>query len=267
MANDFKEQIARAQQLADGPRTYRLAGKVAVVTGCNSPAGIGRATALLFAREGVAHVYVTDYVTNELDELRQEMNKRFPDVKVTTVQGDMSDEPTVQALVQRALDEEGHLDIYYANAGMAPAHFLEHTDASESLHVLKVNTLSVLLAVKYAGAAMQQTSATKPYPGGAIIATASVAGLRANAGPVDYSASKAAVVSTVQSGAYALSGSGVRVVGVAPGLISTAMTEIIIEMARSRGKEDKVGQINPLKRYGAPVEVRFRSFWGLYCQL
>lgn len=253
---DYKEQIANARKLAEGPRTGRLAGKVAIVTGANSLTGIGRATALLFAREGAKAVYVSDYDTSELDSLVQLMGERYPDVKTVAIQGDMSGESTVEALVQRTLDEQGRLDIFYANAGIAPLHLVPHTEAQESLDVLKVNTLSVILALKYASAAMRQTSADKPHSGGAIVATASVAGLRANAGPVDYSASKAAVISIVQSGAYSLMPSGIRVVGVAPGLIATGMTDVLFEIARARGKEGKIGQINPLKRYGAPEEVR-----------
>lgn len=250
------QHLAAAKELAAGPRTYRLRGKVAVVTGANSLTGIGRATALLYAREGVKHIYVADFDDSELGNLSQEIQKLYPDVKATAKQGDMSDEATVKALVDQVVVDEGRLDIFFANAGRAPLHMLPHTDAEESLDVLKVNTLSVLLALKYAGKAMQVTSSQKSHGGGAILATASVAGLRANAGPVDYSASKAAVVSMVQSGAYALLGTDVRVVGLAPGLIQTGMTEILFEMVKARGTEDKVGQVNPLQRYGAPEEVR-----------
>jgi len=90
---------------------------------------------------------------------------------------------------------------------------------------------------------------------GAIVCTASVAGLRANAGGVDYSASKAGVISIVQTTAYQLYGTGVRINAICPGLIETGMTKPTFDMARARGSEDKIGQINPAKRYGQPQEI------------
>jgi NAD(P)-dependent dehydrogenase (short-subunit alcohol dehydrogenase family) len=90
---------------------------------------------------------------------------------------------------------------------------------------------------------------------GSIILTASVAGLRANAGAAAYSASKAGVISLAQTGATALIGTGVRVNAICPGLIETGMTRPIFESARERGTQDKIGQLNPLQRAGAPEEI------------
>jgi NAD(P)-dependent dehydrogenase (short-subunit alcohol dehydrogenase family) len=90
---------------------------------------------------------------------------------------------------------------------------------------------------------------------GAILCTASVAGLRANAGGVDYSASKAGVVSLVQTVAHGLSGTGVRINAICPGLIETGMTRATFERARERGTESRIGQLNPLRRAGQPVEI------------
>lgn len=123
------------------------------------------------------------------------------------------------------------------------------------MKTLRTNALSVFLAVKYARAAMLETSPGKPYPGGSIIATASVAGLRSNAGPTDYSASKAAVISLVQTCAYQLAGSGIRCNAVCPGLIETGMTKSTFEAARARGTERKIGQLNPLRRGGQADEI------------
>ena len=120
-----------------------------------------------------------------------------------------------------------------------------------------------MLALKHASAAMQVTSAAKPHPGGSIVATASVAGLRANAGGVDYSASKAAVVSLVQTSAYQLARSGVRCNALCPGLIETGMTAPVFSAARQRGTEKRIGQINPLGRGGVADEIaRVALFLG-----
>jgi NAD(P)-dependent dehydrogenase (short-subunit alcohol dehydrogenase family) len=90
---------------------------------------------------------------------------------------------------------------------------------------------------------------------GAILCTASVAGLRANAGGVDYSASKAGVVSIVQTVAYQLYGTGIRINAICPGLIETGMTRGAFDRARERGTEERIGQINPTTRAGQPVEI------------
>jgi NAD(P)-dependent dehydrogenase (short-subunit alcohol dehydrogenase family) len=94
-----------------------------------------------------------------------------------------------------------------------------------------------------------------PEKRGSIICTASVAGLRSGAGPAPYSASKAGVISLVQTSANFLTGTGVRVNAICPGLIETGMTKPIFDYARARGSEDRIGQLNPLKRYGQPDEI------------
>jgi len=122
---------------------------------------------------------------------------------------------------------------------------------------------SVFVAAKYAAQAMMKTSKDKPYPSGSIIATASVAGLRSNAGPTDYSASKAAVISMMQTTAYQLSRTGIRCNAICPGLIETGMTAQIYDAARARGSGKKIGQLNPLQRGGLPDEVgRVALFLG-----
>ena len=83
----------------------------------------------------------------------------------------------------------------------------------------------------------------------------SVAGQIGSPSDPPYSASKAGVISLVQTTAQQLTGTGVRVNAIRPGLIETGMTQPLFDMARSAGKEHKLGQLNPLKRAGAPVEI------------
>lgn len=110
---------------------------------------------------------------------------------------------------------------------------------------------------------MLHTSTSKPHPCGSVVGTASVAGLRSNAGATDYSASKAAVISIMQTVAYQLAGTGIRCNAVCPGIIETGMTSLMYEMARSRGTERKIGQLNPLMRGGIADEVaRVVAFLG-----
>jgi NAD(P)-dependent dehydrogenase (short-subunit alcohol dehydrogenase family) len=91
--------------------------------------------------------------------------------------------------------------------------------------------------------------------GGSIICTASVAGLRAGAGGPAYSASKAGVINLVAVAATQLAGANIRVNAICPGLIETGMTRQVFEWARSKGKEDRIGHLNPLKRGGVPDEI------------
>jgi NAD(P)-dependent dehydrogenase (short-subunit alcohol dehydrogenase family) len=93
------------------------------------------------------------------------------------------------------------------------------------------------------------------HGGGSIVCTASVAGIRSGAGGSQYSASKAAVINLVQTAAWQLSGKGVRVNAVCPGLIETGMTRPMFDYAKSVGKEAKIGQLNPLRRAGQPEEI------------
>lgn len=110
---------------------------------------------------------------------------------------------------------------------------------------------------------MLVTSSAKPFPSGSIVATASVAGLRSNAGATDYSASKAAVISIMQTSAYQLAGSGIRCNAICPGIIETGMTSLVYEMARAKGTEKKIGQLNPLMRGGIADEIaRVALFLG-----
>lgn len=168
---------------------------------------------------------------------------------------DASDEPSVKNVVAEALDKYGRLDVFFANAGISSGRVFWEEDTEGFMNMMKVNTLSVFLAAKYASRAMLVTSPAKPYPSGSIIGTASVAGLRSNAGPTDYSASKAAVVSLMQTSAYQLVGSGIRCNAVCPGLIETGMTKVTYDAARKRGSEKKIGQLNPLRRGGQPDEI------------
>lgn len=223
----------------------QLTGKRALVTGAGS--GIGRASAIRFAEEGAAVLAADlagDGVAATADAIRGAGGR------VETAVADVGDEATVAGLVDRCVGELGGLDVVFANAGVpgAPVPLFD-LSAADWENVLRVNLIGPFLAIKYASAVMREAG------GGSILCTASVAGLRSGAGPTPYSASKAGVVSLVQTSANQLAGTGVRVNAICPGLIETGMTAPIFEMARAAGKTQKIGQLNPLKRYGAPVEI------------
>ena len=222
----------------------RLEGKSALVTGAAS--GIGRASAELFASEGASLVLVDRAA--EVEETAHAIAQRGS--SALAIRCDAADEAAIGGAVDRAVKEHGRLDACYANAGIggSPKPFLD-LDAEDWFAVLKVNLVGVFLATKHAARVMI------PSKKGSIICTASVAGLRSGAGGGPYSASKAGVISLVQTAANFLSGTGVRINAICPGLIETGMTKPLFDYARSRGTEDRIGQLNPLRRYGHPREI------------
>jgi NAD(P)-dependent dehydrogenase (short-subunit alcohol dehydrogenase family) len=223
----------------------RLAGKRAIVTGAGS--GIGRASARLFAAEGAA-VLAVDRVEAAVAETVAAIVAEGG--RAVALAADAGSEADVQGFVERAIAEFGGLDVIYANAGISGGLVpLFDQSVEHWQEVLRVNLIGPFLAIKHAGPHLVRQGR------GSIICTASVAGLRANAGGNPYSASKAGVISLVQTSANALGGTGVRVNAICPGLIETGMTQPIFERARAHGSADKIGQLNPLGRAGAPHEI------------
>lgn len=226
--------------------------------------GIGRATAHQYAENGARAIYLCDFADSHLATHKRELASLFPSVEVHTRQFDAGEASGVKAVVDDALATYGRLDVFFANAGIVgvPKIFTE-IEADEFLATLKTNTVSVFLAAKYAAPAMQTTSPSKPYPSGSIIGTASVAGLRSNAGSTDYSCSKSGVVSIAQTIAFQLAGTGVRINALCPGVIETGMTAPMYDAARERGTQAKIGQLNPLRRGAHADEVaRVALFLG-----
>ncbi|KAI1395996.1 3-oxoacyl-acyl carrier protein reductase [Hypoxylon fuscum] len=250
------EGIPAVQKVAGKSAGPRVAGKVVIVTGANSILGIGRASAHLFAENGARAVYICDFDGSNLDTHQREIHALYPAVDVHVRKFDAADEKAVKEVVDHAIQTYGRLDVFFANAGVVGRVALfNDIGKDEFMRVLDTNVASVFLAAKYAAPAMQKTSASKPAPSGSIIGTASVAGLRSNAGTTPYAASKAAVISLAQTTAFQLAGTGVRVNALCPGLIETSMTAPTFAAARARGTQSKIGQLNPAKRAGRADEV------------
>ncbi|OQE44871.1 hypothetical protein PENCOP_c002G00123 [Penicillium coprophilum] len=258
------EDIPKIRHVASDSAGPRVKDKVVIVTGANSPNGIGRASAHQFANNGAKAVYICDFSDTHLATHKRELESLYPGVDIHVRSFDAADEKALGGVIDEAISKYGRLDVFFANAGVVgqPKVFTE-IDGDGFLNTMRVNALGVFLAAKYAAPAMKITSASKPYPSGSIIGTASVAGLRSNAGSTDYSASKAAVVSIAQTVSYQLAGTGIRMNAICPGLIETGMTQTVFDRARERGTERKVGQLNPLQRGAVADEVaRVALFLG-----
>ncbi len=228
--------------MSEGPM---LDGKVAIVTGAAS--GIGRASTRLFAAAGAQVVAAdrADTIADTVDLVRRDGGT------AVGVRMDAGSEPDVVRLVDEAMERFGRLDVVFANAGITgkvQGGLFDET-AEGWMEILRVNLIGPFLAIKTAAPKMAELG------GGSIICTASVAGLRSGAGPAQYSASKAGVINLVQTSAQQLTGTNVRVNAICPGLIETGMTKPIYDYARQAGKEDRIGQLNPMQRGGEPEEI------------
>jgi len=210
----------------------RLSGKRAIVTGAGS--GIGRATSILYAKEGAAVLCVDK--TDAVEETAAAIRESGGTVHVMTC--DVGTEADVKSYVAAAVRQMGGIDVLYANAGISGGYVpVTEQTVDQWQEVLRVNLIGPFLAIKHVVPLM--VSAKR----GSIICTASVAGIRANAGPTPYSASKAGVISLVQTTANELYGTGVRVNAICPGLIETGMTKPIFDGARARGRgQDRTTQ-------------------------
>lgn len=210
--------------------TGRLGGKIAIVTGAAS--GIGLAATELFRREGATVVGADISAADGI------------------VPADAGREDDVKRLIEDTVSKYGGLDIVFANAGISGGlvSIFEQT-AEDWAEILRVDLIGPFLAIKHAAPAM------KARGGGSIICTASVAGLRSGAGGAAYSAAKAGVINLVTTAAQQLSGTGIRVNAICPGLIETGMTEVIYQTARDKGVAHRIGELNPLQRGGEPIEI------------
>jgi len=223
----------------------RLNGKVAIITGAAS--GIGRATAILFGGEG-AKLVLADADEEGLKETLELVRREGGEA--ITKRTNVSIEEEVKELIDSALGTYSQIDILCNNAGITgQIANLEEQTGDDWYKVYGVNVLGAVFATKHVAKYMQERKS------GAIVNTASVAGIRSGAGGNAYSASKAALINFTQTAACDLGGFNVRVNAVCPGLIETGMTKPVFDLARVRGKFDKLGSRCELRRYGRPEEV------------
>jgi NAD(P)-dependent dehydrogenase (short-subunit alcohol dehydrogenase family) len=217
--------------------------RVAVITGAGS--GIGAATVLEFVKHG-------EYVLAcDVNPIPASQFAKCGDFVETMVVNAASEADTRRA-IEHAVKKWGTLTCVFANAGISgPPSFFADVEEDEINQLMRVNVNGVFFAWKHGAIAMQKLRVNNAT----LLATASVAGIRSGAGSAAYSASKAAVISLTQTFCNQLNGTGIRVNCICPGLIETGMVKFVFDQADAKGTRAKIGQINPMKRYGEAREI------------
>jgi NAD(P)-dependent dehydrogenase (short-subunit alcohol dehydrogenase family) len=220
-----------------------LNGKVALVTGGSS--GIGRATALAFAREG-AKVVVAARREREGEETADLI--REAGGEATFVRTDVTREGEIKSLIDAVLQKYGHLDVAFNNAGVEGS-LAPTTDATEQDYTLifDANVKGVFLSMKHEIQAMRKNG------GGSIINVSSVAGQIAYPNAGLYSASKHAVIGLTKAAALENAKIGIRVNALAPAATDTAMFDRF-----AGGKDEnkaRIASTHPVGRVGQPEEI------------
>ena len=219
----------------------KLAGKVAVITGGDS--GIGRAVALLFAKEGadIVIIYLDEHT--DAEETKNIAEKKYG-CNCILISGDISKESFCKNAIQKTIKRLEKIDILVNNAGL---HYecksLEDISTTNLVKTFSTNVFSIFWLTKAALPFMKK--------GSTIINTTSVTAYRGSAGLIDYAATKGAIVSFTRSLSANLVNKGIRVNAVAPGPIWTPL----IVSSFKPSKVASFGSDVPMKRAGEPIEV------------
>jgi NAD(P)-dependent dehydrogenase (short-subunit alcohol dehydrogenase family) len=232
------------------PRRGRslLSGRVAIITGGGT--GIGRATALLMARERAAAIVIAGRRSDAGKEVEQAC--RVAGSEALYIQTDVTKDDQIARLVETTLARFGRLDVAFNNAGFQePRALIDVQDTHLFDRVFDTNVRSVFLCLKHQIPAMLKSG------GGSIVINTSVSGQRnPNPGLALYSASKAAAISLTRSAAMEYGPRGVRINAIAPG-------RVVTDMMLGSGIADMsaVAAGLPLRRMGHPEEVAEAVVW------
>jgi 3(or 17)beta-hydroxysteroid dehydrogenase len=226
----------------------RVAGKAAIVTGAAS--GIGRATALLLAKEG-AKVVVADIDEANGQKVAGEIESEGG--KAVFIKHDVASEDSWREVVKKTLSQFGRLDILVNNAGVQLIKEIENTSLEEWRRLMSINLDGVFLGTKHAVGAMKKN-------GGSIINLSSAVGIIGTADDTAaYSASKGAVRLFTKAAALEFSKEGhgynIRVNSVHPGVIKTAMTDAM--KAHDDVFRKKLESPPPIGFSGQPIDIAY----------
>lgn len=217
-----------------------LKNKVALVTGASR--GIGRTIALELGKQG-ANVAV-NYAGSEAKAEAVVDELKALGVKAFKIQADVSNEASVKEMIKTVVAEFGSLDILVNNAGVTKDNLLMRMKEAEFDEVININLKGVFLCTKAVTRQMMKQRS------GRIINVASIVGVSGNPGQANYVAAKAGVIGLTKTTAKELASRNILVNAVAPGFISTDMTDELTE----EQKEMMLSMI-PLARFGEPEDV------------
>ena len=222
----------------------RVSGKIALITGGGS--GIGRATAIVFAREG-AKVVIADY-NRDGGEQTVKMIKSAGG-EASFIEANVAVAKQAEAMVAKTVETYGRLDCAFNNAGIEGEMGGNIADCSEENwgRIIGINLTGVFLCMKYEIPQMLKQG------GGSIVNTASAAGLIGLPGGTAYVASKHGVAGLTKSAALEYAKSGIRINAVCPGFIRTAMTERVMDGGSI--SEEAMIAAEPIGRIGKPEEI------------
>lgn len=229
--------------------TVVLEGKIALITGGSS--GIGRATALAFARRGGKVVIADVDIKGGEETVRMIKEMRGEALFVKT---DVSKAAEVEAVINKAVKTYGRLDCAHNNAGigtLGARPFTAECTEENWDRIISINLKGVWLCMKYEIPQMLKQG------GGAIVNTSSVAGLVGLAGASTYAASKHGVIGLTKTAALEYAPKGIRINAVCPGLIHTPL----IERISSKGPDFEKARLGPIGRMGTPEEVAEAVVW------
>ncbi|MEM7540011.1 MAG: SDR family oxidoreductase [Pseudomonadota bacterium] len=224
----------------------RLENKVAVITG--AAGGMGRRTAMRFLKEG-ARVVIADFNEDTGNEAVAEAEQLGFSGNAVFARVDVADEADIKAMIECARDSFGRLDIVFNNAGVGgavgPVWDLEIEEWDYTFDVL---VKGVFLGIKYAARMLREQG-----EGGAIINTASVAGMSGGCGPLAYSAAKAAVINLTRSASVQLAPDRIRVNCINPGFIVTGLTTKKNQSEAEAGAE--LDRMQPFPDHGTGDDI------------
>jgi NAD(P)-dependent dehydrogenase (short-subunit alcohol dehydrogenase family) len=227
----------------------RVEGKVALITGGSS--GIGRATALLFGREG-AKVAVADYNADGGEQTVKAIKDAGGVASFHAV--DVASPQEVEGLIKKVVDSYGRLDSAFNNAGIEGQMALTPDCTIENWNrVIAIDLTSVFLCMKYEIQQMLKNG------GGSIVNTASVAGLQGLAAAPAYVAAKHGVAGLTKTAALEFAQKGIRVNAVCPGFIHTPMVDRVLD--KGVFSEEQIFAAEPMHRMGKPEEIAEAVLW------